>query len=622
MDRLLARTSLYLFLLLPLPSVLLADQTRPVLPVTDLEGVSLELSYPGRHQSRTIVQGLLLVDRDTAVVSEVDGLECYVFEIEGEVLRQNEQFDEFRYRFELPVGELIGDRVPLVVQRSLRPGEYQLNVRLTDVGSKHVFETSRDITVPIWSPEGIASEGSSRDRDDFLAEANNRLGGRAHLVKIVPPPDRLITGRYRVEARVEGEGVAKVRFVLNGQPVMSKSRAPYSVEIDLGRTPRVHLLAVEALDQTGEILARDQTPINGGPHRFAIRLLEPHPRKEYSESLRAVAEVDLPRGERLERVEFFLNETRIARLYQPPWIQPVVLPQDQRITYVRAEAVLEDGNSSEDLVFVNAPSNLDQLQINMVELFVSVSDRKGANVEALSKSDFEVLEEGVRQEISRFEVVRELPIHAGLVLDTSTSMQDELDDLVAAATQFFKNVVQPKDRAAIMVFNDSMRIRVPLTNSTRILEDGLVGLESQGDTVLYDALIEALYYFAGLDGKRALILISDGSDSASRYTFQEALEFAQRSGTAIYPITLGMSLRDRMVRGLMIRLARETGGRAYFIGGVQEIDRVYSEIEQQLRSQYLVAYQSDWEGSGDFRKIEIRVSRPELKATTVPGYYP
>lgn len=622
MVRILARISRYLFVLLLFPSALPADQTPRTEQPNDLAGVSLQLSYPGRHQSRTIVQGLLLVDRDTTAVSEVDGLVCYVFEIEGEILRLNEPFDQFRYRFELPVAEVEGDRVPLVVQRSLRPGEYYLNLRLTDASSRRVFETSRLFTVPIWSPRKVDGESTSRDRADLLAEANRALGVAQPLVKIVPPPDRLVTGRYRIEARVEGEGIAKVRFVLNGKPVMSKSRSPYSVEVDLGRAPRVHVLAVEAIDQTGEVLARDQTPINGGPHRFAVRLLEPHPRKEYADSLKAIAEVDLPRGEQLERVDFFLNETRIARLYQPPWIQPVVLPPDQRITYVRAKAVLEDGNSSEDLVFINAPSNLDQLQINMVELFVSVNDRKGDAVETLSKSDFEVFEEGTRQNISRFEVVRDLPIHAGLVLDTSTSMEDELDDLVAAATRFFNSVVQPKDRAAVMVFNDDMRVRVPLTNSTRVLEDGLVGLECRGDTVLYDALIEFLYYFAGLDGKRALILISDGSDSASRYTFQEALEFSQRSGTAIYPITLGMSPRDRMVRGLMIRLARETGGRAYFIGGVREIDRVYSEIEQDLRSQYLVAYQSDWEQSGGFRKVEVRVLRPELKATTVPGYYP
>ncbi|MEJ2084987.1 MAG: VWA domain-containing protein, partial [Acidobacteriota bacterium] len=172
-------------------------------------------------------------------------------------------------------------------------------------------------------------------------------------------------------------------------------------------------------------------------------------------------------------------------------------------------------------------------------------------------------------------------------------------------------VIRSQDRAAVMVFDDTMQLRVPLTNDTRILTDALEGLESSGDTTLYDSLIEALFYFAGLDGKRALILISDGSDSASRYTFMEALEYAQRSGAAIYPITLGMSPRDRMVRGRMLRLAGETGGRAYFVSGVGEIDRVYAEIETDLRSQYLVAYQSS-----------STSSQSGLKATTVPGYYP
>jgi VWFA-related protein len=298
------------------------------------------------------------------------------------------------------------------------------------------------------------------------------------------------------------------------------------------------------------------------------------------------------------------------------------LPQDQRIAYVRAVAILEDGNSSEDLVFINAPTNMDQLRINMVELFTSVSDRKGDIVEGLSRSDFEVFEEGTKQIVSRFEEVRGLPIYAGLVLDTSTSMEEELADLVAAATRFFDNVVQPKDRAAVMVFNDTTELRVPLTNDIRILADGLIGLESEGDTVLYDALIESLYYFAGLDGKRALILISDGSDSASLYSYQEALEFAQRSGTAIYPVIFGISPRDTIVRGQMLRMARETGGTAYFVGGVREIDRVYSEIEHELRSQYLLAYQSTWEGSGDFRKVEVKMRRADLKAMTVSGYYP
>lgn len=585
--------------------------------VSSVEGgasTTLELRFAGRHQSRTVVQIVLSPATESAKAVEIDGSECYVFELQGEILRGGEVFDQFQYRYQLPVSEITGSRIPLVAERSLRSGAYRLKVGLIDAAGERIFETEERIEVPVTS--------DLRADRAWSAPADSAMGSGDSLVRIVPPPDRLLTDRYRVEAEVQGENVAKVRFILNGKTVMTKIRPPYSVEVDLGKTPRLHALAVEALDSDGEILARDRTTLNGGPHRFAIRLLEPHSGKRYEGSVHAVAEVDLPTGERLDRVEFFLNEARIARLHEAPWAQTIPLPENQRITYLRALAVLDDGNSSEDTVFINAPDDLDRLRVDFVELFVGVHNRRGEVVDGLEGRDFEVFEEGVQQRIARFEFVRDLPVYAGLVLDTSTSMSEELEALMAAASRFFDKVIRSKDRAAVMVFDDSMQIRVPLTNDTRILTDALEGLESRGDTTLYDSLIESLFYFAGLDGKRALILISDGSDSASRYTFAEALEYAQRSGAAIYPIILGMSPRDRMVRGRMLRLAGETGGRAYFVTGVEGIDRVYAEIETDLRSQYLLAYQSTSRSSAGFRSIEVRVLRTGLKATTVPGYYP
>ena len=584
----------------------------------------IQFSYPGRRQNRTIVQGLFLIDAETAETEKIDGVESCLFELHGKVFRDQELFEEFRYRFEVPLDKTTDDQIPLVIERSLRPGIYKMAFELEDLNSQKHFTAERSIDVPTWSPEH-----SRNDRVSFsdatpgsLSRASTEIATGQHLLRIKPPPDRLLTDWVRIEASAEGDGIAKVSFTLDGRPVMSKTRPPYSVELDLGRTPMLHSLEAIALDPSGRVLARDQVSINGGPHRFALRLIEPYPGKRYTESLRAVADVDLPRGEKVDRVEFFLNETRIAALYQLPWVQPIVLPKNQRITYVRAAAYLKDGNSSEDLVFINPPEDLENLRINMVELYTSVHDRKGNLIENLERSDFRVLDEGAEQALARFEEVRDLPIYAGLVLDTSTSMEAELTDLVEAALNFFDSVVQPRDRAAVVVFNDSTELRVPLTNDTRILAAGLADLTTKGDTVLYDALIYSLHYFAGLDGKRALILISDGSDSASSYSFQEALDFARRSGTAIYPITLGMSHRDTMVRGLLLKLAKQTGGRAFFVGGVEEIPRVYSIIERELRSQYLLAFQSTWEKGGDFREVEVVIRPPGLKATTVSGYYP
>lgn len=579
---------------------------------------TLEVGYPERHQNRTVVEIVWSLDAQVVEPNRSPDCPSIVLEMTGEILRRAETFDSFRYRFEFPAERPADSPFVLVAERALRPGAYRLELSLLDSAGAEMHQQGVDLVVPALRRRSAAAmesgEATIEGGFDSVAEES--------WVRLEPVPDRMLTGPFRVEAETQGESISKVRFVLDGKPVMTKSRPPYSVEIDLGRSPRLHRIEVEGLDRNGLVVARDSGRINGGPHRFAIRLLEPRLGRRYSGQVRAVAEVDLPRGERLDRVEFFLNETRIARLYQPPWIQQIPLPTDQRILYVRALAILEDGNSSEDLAFVKAPSQLDRLRVDLVELFVGVLDRNGDPVESLEKSDFVIFEDGVEQEISRLDFIRHLPIHAGLVLDTSTSMGEEIDAMLAAAGRFFERVVRPQDRAAVLVFDDSTQLRVPLTNDTRILTDSLTDLASGGDTRLYDALVESLYYFAGLDGKRALILISDGVDSASRYSFEEVLEYGQRSGIAVYPIVLGMSPRERVARGQMVRLARETGGRTFFARGRGDFDRIYTQIESELRSQYLLVYQSTRERSQEFRTVQVKLLSPGLKATTVPGYYP
>ena len=201
-------------------------------------------------------------------------------------------------------------------------------------------------------------------------------------------------------------------------------------------------------------------------------------------------------------------------------------------------------------------------------------------------------------------------------------MAEELDEATNAALKFFNNVLRPKDRAAVVVFNDEPLLKVPFTNNLEVLAGGLAELTAEGETALYDTLVYTLYYFAGIKGKRALILISDGQDSHSRHSFDEALDFARRSGVAIYTVGLGLSRREMDVRNILLRLARETAGRAFFIDRARELDAIYAAIEEELRSQYLIAYQSTYEEGGEFRRVELKIDQPGLKAKTIPGYYP
>ena len=599
----------------------------------------LSLGFPGVRGGRTVVQGVVSVARQEARPAP-EGGDSYDFVLDGEVLRRDELFERFRYRFRLPAGDLAGDTVPLLFQRYLRPGVYRLVVRAEELSSGRYFRHEIDLKVPFVeqregrrtaaaatrpaeAADGAATAPGFEPGGDPAAEANRTLGRGDAVVRLLPPPQGLQVDNTRVEAVVEGEAVARVRFELNGKPVLTKGRPPYSVDLALGEAPRSHEVTAVALAADGEELARDRMLVNGGPHRFAVRLVEPQPGRRYASSLRAAAEVDVPEGDLLERVEFFRDEQPVATLYQPPFAQPILLPGDGSTTYVRAVAHLVGGAYCEDVVLVNAPDEVDRVDVHFVELYTSVLDRRGRPVEGLDSGDFTVREDGVEQQVRRFELVRELPIYAGLLLDTSSSMVEELDEALLAAHRFFETVITPRDRAAVITFNHAPELAVRFTADPEVLAGGLSGVGAVGGTALYDSLIYALYYFSGVQGKRALILISDGEDQGSRYRFEEALDYARRTGVAIYTIGLGTGGSKPMVRNHMLRLASETGGQSFFVHRALELAKVYRSIEDELRTQYLLAYQSSHGGDGDgFRQVAVEVARPGVQAKTIRGYYP
>lgn len=587
---------------------------------------SLDLRFPGRNQSRTVVEAIVVVPGEPAA-------ETRSFLVDGEILLKGEMFDQFRYRFDLPA--TAGDALALILQRTLRPGTYDLILKLEDLKTHRFFRTERALEVPLVAATEVIAAATPADAvatgtvpavRAALAEATAELPSGEHSIKVFAPGTGLATGRLRVEAETSGEGVARVEFSLNDRRVLSKSRPPWSVEIDLGRAPRTHRLRVAAVGADGRELASDEVLVNAGPHRFRVRLLQPQRGRRYTSSLRAHAEVDVPAGDRLDRVEFFLDEARVATLYQPPFTQPILLAAGAAgaapLSYVRAVAYLADGNATEDLVFVNAPDNLEEIRVAMVELYATVVDRRGRPVEEVGREEFAVFEDRQEQAIVRFERVRDLPIHAGVVLDTSTSMVEELDETVRAALRFFETVLEPKDRAAVFTFADKPQLVVPFTNNPGVLAGGLSNLVADGETALWDSLVFALHYFSGLRAKRALIVLTDGADSASRYDFPQTLEFARRAGVTLYPIGLRLSQRDFEARTRLNQLAEETGGRVFMIQGVGELGRVYDEIEHELRSQFLLAYQSPRTAGDDYREVEVKVKRPGLEAKTIRGYFP
>jgi VWFA-related protein len=593
----------------------------------------LEVEFPGRHQNRTVTQGLLTVPVSEAGLGTLGEHRSYNFLVNGEVLQNGELFDNFRYRFDFP-GEEPGAEpgaeapaggadatLPLVFQRYLRPGDYTLILRLEDINSGKLFRAERTLTVPTLEGAAMLPPPQTPEEKEsarMLAEANAAISNGETTIKILRPPGDLQAGMLRFDTLATGD-IASVTFALDGRAVLTKKKPPYSVELDLGSLPRPRRLTVSAFGVTGRQIASDELLVNSSGHRFRVRLVEPQRGQRYQSSLLARVETEIPDGETLERIELFINETRVATLYQSPFTQPVILPKSDEIAYVRAVGYLTDGNSTEDLVFVNAPDNMEEVNVDFVELYTSVFDRGGHPVEGMEQKDFSVTEDGVRQEIARFERVTDLPIHATVALDISASMEESVDQARQAALQFLQETIRPKDRAAVVLFNDRPTLTTKFTNDHTKLAGGLAGIKAERGTSLYDTIVFSLYYNNGIKGQRAVLLLSDGKDEGSRFTYEDALEYARRAGVTIYAIGLGNDVDKKK----MEKIAEETGGRFFEAGSTAQLAGIYATIEKELRSQYLIAYQStNTSGSTDFRTVELKVGKSGLDAKTMRGYYP
>jgi VWFA-related protein len=598
----------------------------------------LAVDFPGRQCDglvRVMVEPVSLPD-DTAAPSPGAGREVI---LTGRVLRGEETVDSFRYRFEaLPTASR--GAVPVAFERRLRPGLYKLKVELDSPALGHSFVGERDLAVPAVaapvaaalpaaaSPAPLAPDLSPEVKRLFDEADASLAAPRPGLRILLPPSGTLLAGVQRFEARVDGaadlpeaERIERVSFSLDGKPVLTRNRPPYLAMLDLGHAPRPHRLSAQGLDRAGKVLASDEVALNAGAQRFAVKLLEPRPDRVYHRSLRAEVQVDAPEDRPVERVEIYLGDARVATLYQPPFVQPLVLPQEGE-GFVRAVAYLPDGTSSEDLVLLNTQAAaVETMDVRLIELYTNVVDGSGRPIDGIAPGDFQVFEDGLKQSVRLVERVQSTPLRLVTLIDNSASMQPRLEPTRQAALGFLRRTLKAGDESAVITFNRAPRVAVGLTGDLGILEDGLTGLVAEEETSLYDSLIFSLYYLGGASGQRAVLLLTDGLDRTSSFHFEDALECARRAGIAVY--TVGLDLPKGEAAQRLARLSAETGGRSFFLHGTGDLDRTYREIEGDLRSRYRISYQSSNTKPGEaFRAVRVQVARPGTEARTISGYYP
>ncbi|HEX3131185.1 MAG TPA: VWA domain-containing protein [Thermoanaerobaculia bacterium] len=582
---------------------------------------TLDMDFPDRREQRMVSRiliGLRPPGAEGGVALAADeGKTKIKLLVDGVIEREGSAFDALRVRYRLPVPEQ--GPIALFLERTLRPDEsFLMRLTIRDEVSGAETRVVRGFRVPSKPEVRLAPKAAlAAARGEILPPG---IGGRDSVL-LMPPIDEVMLGTWRADAMVSGDRIAKVVFLVDGEAQLSRTRPPYSAEVRLSSFPREQVVRVECYDSAGELVAADQVTVNQTRGAFRVTVAEPaEGAKIARRGARALvrAEVTVPEDRRVESVEMKVNDRLVATLTSPPWQAEVDVP-DEEIVHLAVSAELDDGHRTEAVRFLRAPENLEHVEVNLVELYTTVTDATGSLIRGLTADDFQVLEAGRPQQIARFELVENLPLTLGFAIDTSVSMASSLSEAQRAAEGFLRKL-QPHDRAFAVGFSSRPYLVMPPTDDLEAVSQSLEGLSAMGRTAIHDGLITSLYYFRGYRGQRALILLTDGEDTSSNTPWEKALEYARRSGVAIYTVGLNVPAISMEVRNHLSELAEATGGRVFYVERADELAGVYGEIEHELRSRYYLAYNSDRPEDEGFRPVEVKVKRG--RARTMRGYYP
>jgi VWFA-related protein len=593
-----------------------AMELPPLAP--DLKVTLAEMRFPGREGQRIVTRALVSLPSDAGF--QVSGGEKPAVRliVEGLLEQEGQPFESFRLRFQLPPPQP-GEPLVLAIDRSLRPKEiFVMRLRIHDEESRAEARIFRGFRVPIDpTPEPMPAGAASGELVPLAAAAG------ADSLLLLPPPEDILMGLWRAEAIVTGERIQKVTFLVDGKAQLTTSKRPFSAEVRLERFPTEHSVRAEGYDAEGKLVAADEVILNQPRGAFNVRIVSPPKGTKVQGRTKARAEVVVPDGRRIQSVEFRVNDATVASLAKPPWETEVAVEPGADLVYLTVLATLDDGTRAEATRYLRSPQYLSEVDVNLVELYVAVADRGGKLVKDLKQEDFEVFESGKKQEIVKFELVDTLPLVVCVLLDTSGSMAGSLVDTVKAATGFLEGVLTPRDKAFAVSFARRPSLLMPPTDDVGAVVQAVEGVQAVGDTALHDALVHSLYYFRGVQGQRALVLLSDGDDNASYIKYKDALEYVSRSGVAVYAIGLKLPAFEASVHAKLEEFAESTGGRVFFTHNAEDLPGIYKQIETELRSRYLVAYNStEISNQSGFRPVEVKLKKGGLKARTARGYYP
>ncbi len=586
----------------------------------------LETDFLGMAGKKTVVRVRLAAPELTRE-AVTRGIKGFSGRLQGGFRQAETEVDSFQYPITADISAAEPFRFSFL--RAIPPGTYRLRLLLTDPDGREMGESSVDVLVPglgtDFRPEMAPGEAGTLPSAEAIVIADE-VEERAATpeepkLKILPPSREAPIGLLRLEA-VVAPPIERVEFYLEDKRLVTRTKPPYSVEIDLGAIPRRQTLRAVGYDDTGRVIDEDAYAINQGKDRLAVRLL-PRPDAEAG-VMRVKVVVQSIGGGSAKSLEVFLDEKKLASWTSPPYEVAIPFAQWARGSVLRATAISHDGGEANDIRMLRGPQTaVETVRVDIVQLHVSALDKSGHFVKGLTRDDFSIREDGRPEEMTGFEVAENLPLTIGLVMDGSGSMEKSLPFVHDASAALFKNLIRQKDQGFVIEFRDRTKFLMELTGDSVALQRAAASSRAEGATALYDAVVLGLYQFRTLQGRKALIVVTDGADNRSSVDYDTLLRYARSAGAPVYFLAVGIPITDFRSRKAVKTIAEESGGQVFFASNAEKMGEVTRQIEEELRSQYVLAFRSDSsKPPGEYRAVEVAVARPGITARTIRGYIP
>jgi Ca-activated chloride channel family protein len=252
-----------------------------------------------------------------------------------------------------------------------------------------------------------------------------------------------------------------------------------------------------------------------------------------------------------------------------------------------------------------------KVNVKLVNVFATVTDNNGAPIGGLKKENFKIFEDGVPQNIAVFARESALPLSIVLGLDASLSTRKDLPLEIESARRFARAILRPQDGLSVMQFSEVVKEVVPFTSDERRIEQGIGRVQTGAATALYDAIYLGATALEKRQGRKVMVLITDGGDTLSQTSYQESLRAAQISETILYAIIMvpieANAGRDLGGEHALIQMANDTGGKYYYATSINQLDQAFRQISDELRTQYLIAYYPPKKAYDEFRRIKVEV---------------